>query len=98
MTDVELLPLPDGYKYSPPLYDGQMFCAGQMRAYARANVAHAIAPMQAEIEALRAEVDRLRKDAERRYGVHDQACSATDIPICTCGLDAMLKAREASND
>jgi len=55
------------------------------------------ADVDAEIEALRAEVERLTM-ALRRYGVHDQACSAMGIPICTCGLDAMLKAREASND
>lgn len=49
-NNIKLLPLPEGYdKYSPPrLYDGQMFHEGQMRAYARAN----IAPLQAEIEAL----------------------------------------------
>lgn len=54
-AEIELLPLPEGYdKYSPPqLYDGQMFHEGQMRAYARANSARAIAPLQAEIEALR---------------------------------------------
>jgi hypothetical protein len=61
-TEIELLPLPDGYdKYNPPrLYDGQMFHEGQMRAYARANSARAIAPLQAEIERLQAEVERLR--------------------------------------
>lgn len=62
MTDreIELLPLPEGYdKYSPPrLYDGQMFHEGQMRAYARANSARAIAPLQAEIEALRRQIER----------------------------------------
>lgn len=61
-TEIELLPLPEGYdKYSPPrLYDGKIFHEGQMRAYARANIARAIAPLQAENEALRAEVERLR--------------------------------------
>lgn len=52
--------------------------------------------LQAEVEALRAEVERLAM-ALRRYGVHDQACSAMDIPICTCGLDAALS-KENSND
>ena len=57
-AEAELLPLPEGYdKYNPPhLYEGKMFHEGQMRAYARANTARAIAPLQAEIEALRAEV------------------------------------------
>lgn len=73
-AEIELLPLPEGYdKYNPPrLYDGQMFHEGQMRAYARANSARAIAPLQAEIEALRetlatleAENERLRAEVER---------------------------------
>ena len=49
-----------------------------------------------EIEALRAEVERLA-EALRRYGVHDQTCTAMDIPICTCGFDAALE-QENSND
>ena len=59
----DLLPLPEGYdKYSSPrLYKGQMFHEGQMRAYARANSARAIAPLQAEIEELLAEVHALRE-------------------------------------
>lgn len=65
-TDVELLPLPEGYeKYDPPLlYEGKMFHEGQMRAYARANVTHATAAKDAEIEALRKEVERLRADRD----------------------------------
>ena len=65
----KLLPLPEGYdKHSPPrLYDGQMFHEGQMRAYARANSARAIALLQAEIEALRAERDALRKAIDRAW-------------------------------
>ena len=52
-TNIKLLPLPEGYdKYSPPrLYDGRVFHEGQMRAYARANIARAVAPLQAEMEA-----------------------------------------------
>lgn len=64
MTDVELLPLPDGVDviFSP---DGNgaaldVFTAEQVQDYARANVAHATAPLQAEIESLRAEVETLR--------------------------------------
>ena len=65
-NDIKLLPLPEGYdKYSHPrLYDGQMFHEGQMRAYARANIARAIAPLQAEIEALRAEVAEWKARAD----------------------------------
>lgn len=66
-TEIELLPLPEGYDtYSPPrLYDGQMFHAGQMRAYARANSARAIAPLQAEIEALRETLATLKAENEK---------------------------------
>jgi len=62
-TETDLLPLPEGYdKYDPPLlYEGQMFNERQMQGYARANVAHATATLQAEVEALRAEVERLRE-------------------------------------
>ena len=64
---IELLPVPEGYdKYSPPrLYDGQMFHEGQMRAYARANSARAIAPLQAEIEALRETLATLKAENEK---------------------------------
>lgn len=34
------------------------------------------------------------EEALRRYGMHDQTCSAMDIPICTCGLDAALEQEE----
>ena len=65
-NNIKLLPLPEGYdKYSPPrLYDGQMFHEGQMRAYARANIARAIEPLQAEIERLRADVAEWKARAD----------------------------------
>ena len=65
-TNIKLLPLPEGYdKYNPPrLYDGQMFHEGQMRAYARANSARAIAPLQAEIETLRESLAALKAENE----------------------------------
>ena len=49
-----------------------------------------------ERDALEARAERLA-EALRRYGVHDEACTAWDIPICTCGLDAALE-QENSND
>ena len=59
-ADVKLLPLPkhsgkatDMFGQKTKLYSGI-----QMQDYALANVAHATAPLQAEIEALRAEVRR----------------------------------------
>ena len=66
-NDIKLLPLPEGYdKYSHPrLYDGQVFHEGQMRAYARANIARAIAPLQAEIEALRETLATLKAENEK---------------------------------
>ncbi len=61
MTDTKLLPLPkhsgkatDMFGQKTKLYSGI-----QMQDYALANVAHATAPLQAEIEALRAEVRTL---------------------------------------
>ena len=65
-NNIQLLPLPEGYdKYSHPrLYVGQMFHEGQMRAYARANSARAIAPLQAEIERLRADVAEWKARAD----------------------------------
>ena len=74
-TEIELLPLPEGYdKYSRPLlYGEQMFHEGQMRAYARANIAHATAPLQAEIEALRAEVAMWERVASAHAELHGEA-------------------------
>ncbi|MFA6935623.1 MAG: hypothetical protein WCR70_10175, partial [Sphaerochaetaceae bacterium] len=58
MTDkIDLLPMPEASKmYDIPGYDEE-----ELKDYARANVARAVAPLQAEIKALRAEVKRLRK-------------------------------------
>jgi hypothetical protein len=55
-----------------------------------------IRALLAERDALAAKVERLAM-ALRRYGVHDQTCSAMDILICTCGLDAALE-QEDRND
>jgi hypothetical protein len=56
-TDLLPLPMPKG-----DVADGGIdWTDDEMQAYARANVAHATAPLQAEIEALRAEVDRLQE-------------------------------------
>lgn len=78
MADVELLPLPWIERYSVvgdiayPVSsdpDGDYVAhddhTDAMQAYARANVAHATAPLQAEVDALRAEVERLKHHAER---------------------------------
>ena len=65
MTDIELLPLPKKAALVN-LYAGRGVPTyghsdETLTGYARANVAHATAPLQAEIEALRAEVERLQE-------------------------------------
>lgn len=60
MADVELLPPPEKSEIDRHLPTGVRvygYTSEDMHAYARANVAHATAPLQAEVEALRAEVD-----------------------------------------
>ena len=57
-TETDLLPIPKASKmYDIPGYDEE-----ELKDYASANVARAVAPLQAEVEALRAEVERLRDD------------------------------------
>src|SRR5690606_36845181 len=61
-------------KYDPPLlYEGQMFNDRQMQDYARANVAHATASLQAEIDALRAEVERWKRINAEQVKLHVKA-------------------------
>lgn len=50
--------------------------------------------LAAERDALEARAERLA-EALRRYGVHAWECTAMDIPICTCGLDAALAMGDA---
>lgn len=57
-AETDLLPLVGTLRAMPE------HVQGVVQSYARANVAHATAPLQAEIEALRAEVDRLRDALE----------------------------------
>ena len=61
MTDIELLPLTDNDGFVSVDGEGnetflEFFTAEKMQDYARANVAHATAAKDAEIERLRAEV------------------------------------------
>ncbi len=109
-TKIELLPLPEGYdKYSPPrLYDGRVFHEGQMRAYARANIARAIAPLQAEIEtlreslaALKAENEKLRKvlkDADNELDWLDEDMDTCDhsVGVCMCDYWNMRRKMKAA--
>lgn len=109
-AEIELLPLPEGYdKYSPPrLYGGQMFHEGQMRAYARANSARTIAPLQAEIEALRetlatlkVENEKLRealKDADNEMDRLDEDMDTCDhsVGVCMCSYRSMRRKMKAA--
>lgn len=55
-TEIDLLPMPNGEAVG--MY--QAWSYDQMQAYARANIAHATATLQAEIEKLRADAERYR--------------------------------------
>ena len=65
MTDIELLPLPKKAQLANPYASRGVPTYGHsdetLTDYARANVAHATAAKDAEIERLRAEVRELRK-------------------------------------
>ena len=81
MTDeTDLLPLPKASKmYDIPGYDEE-----ELKDYARANVAHATATLQAEVERLRREVERLRADR----GSQEQQTAHPAITHCdNCGCD-----------
>jgi DNA repair exonuclease SbcCD ATPase subunit len=81
-VEVDLLPLPEGESSSFGNYE--VHDNETMIEYARANVAHATAPLQAEIEALRAEVERLRADR----GSLEQKMAHPAITHCdNCGCD-----------
>lgn len=71
-------------------------CSDAMRA-AYYDERHRAERLREEVERVTCElmdaITRADKLAEalRRYGVHDETCTAMDIPICTCGLDAALE-------
>jgi hypothetical protein len=67
-AETDLLPLPPRVGVDKHLPTGVViygYTHDMMRDYARANVAHATAPLQAGIEALREEIGRLLDSRER---------------------------------
>lgn len=81
MTAEPDLPINDAVPAPTKIEPGNLFLWNwrQMQVYAQACVAHAVAPLQAEIEALRAEVGELHMHAKRRdqYAV-EKAAQALD--------------------
>lgn len=70
-ADTKLLPLPEKVEVDKHLPTGvriYAYDANTLKDYARANVAHATAPLQAEIEALRVEVAAQRTRADAMAG------------------------------
>lgn len=77
-TETDLLPLPDGrFLEIRKDYSGRDAAYGftpeLVQEWGRANVAHAIAPLQAEIEALRAERDMYKDADESMQQAHHEA-------------------------
>lgn len=75
MTAEPDLPINDAVPAPTKIEPGNLFLWNwrQMQVYAQACVAHATAPLQAEIEALRAEVEMLRdafSDEDMTAGAH----------------------------
>lgn len=111
MTDeIDLLPLPEDYDDTEGLWEK---CYGpysleQMEDYARANVARAVEPLQAEIEALRealvalkAENEMLRealKDADNELDLIDEEMDTCDhsVGVCTCSYWSMRRKMKAA--
>lgn len=86
-TEIELLPLPkwmSNYTIPPDssVYEKDVLLDDRMHDYARENIAHHTAALQAEIEGLRAEVDALRLNAAsvqpELVAVALAACDAVD--------------------
>ena len=90
-AETDLLPLPEYFRrdLSHMTWEGLSQAAIN---YASANVASAVAPLQAEIEALRAEVERVNSWNERVSVCRDHVTDIVDGPCVICALDA-AKAR-----
>ena len=92
MTDeIELLPLPaEDYVDDEGLWEKRYgpYSSEQMEDYARANVLHHTAPLQAEIERLRAEVERLRTDGASAVRWAPSSAYWSDVLVELFGPDA----------
>lgn len=112
-AEIELLPLPEWMsRYTIPSDDFEcgevVMLDDRMHDYARENVAHHTAALQAEIEGLRAEVDALRLNAAsvqpELVAVALAACDAVDDLIekwyatreSDCLPNQVVRARGAS--
>ena len=106
-VNTELLPLPVGEASS--FGDYEVHDNEAMIEYARANIARAVAPLQAEIEALRAEVEMLRKvlkEADNELDWLDEEVDTCDhsVGVCMCDYWNMRRemkaalSRESSNE
>ena len=65
-ADIKLLPLPEHTEAGEFTFDAHVFEHMDMVSYARANVAHATAAKDAEIERLRTELSQVREAYQRR--------------------------------
>ena len=68
-TETDLLPMPEGHAAWYYIGSTHVYSTDEMESYARANVEHAIAQLQAEIEGLREQlrlstVDQVNAEAE----------------------------------
>src|SRR5690606_31058955 len=81
-AETDLLPLVGTLRAMPE------HVQGVVQSYARANIAHATAPLQAEIKALRAEVERANSWNERVSVCRDHVADIVDGPCVICALAA----------
>ena len=76
MTDIELLPMPRTLQHAD---DADL--AAHVQDYARACVAHATEPLQAEIEALRVRADAMAGEAIKHEARAERLAEALDAVV-----------------
>lgn len=86
--------LPQGYAERPFDYSGDLYIEGQMRAYARANVARAIAAKDAEIDALRTRLeDTVRDSTNKIEALRAEVAEWKRVAAAQAGLHDEAEAR-----